>query len=218
MKRILFLAVIALIGTQSIAQKGNTSSANLSLGNYFKERMSDPEAATKELKDAKEFIDLSWGIEEWRNDAKTCMVYGKVHLEIAQWAVMSGDEELNKLDLAKCGEDAFGAFDKCMELAEANSKARRWADEVSEYCTQYYVQMKNAGANAYEKQNWAMASMMLIGAGEFSKYLEEMDTGAFYYGGLAAFEVDSFSIAEAGFKKCVEYKFEYTSSIHYYAQ
>lgn len=218
MKRIIFLAVIALIGTQSIAQKGNTSSANLSLQNYFKERGSDPEAATRELKDAKEFIDLSWAIEEWKNDAKTCMVYGKTHLEIAQWASVSGDEDLMKLDLEKTAEDAFAAFDKCFELAESNSKARRWADDVEEYCLQYYIQLKNVGAGAYDKQDWAMASLTLIGAGEFSKYTGTLDTASFYFGGLAAFETDSFAIAEEGFKRCVEYDYEYSTSIYYLSQ
>ena len=215
MKRLLLLATVAFAAS-AFSQKGNTSSAGIAFKNYWtlKWQGGDPEAQAKELADAKTFIDKSFVHEDTKDDPKTLMYYGKIYCEIPFCAMMSGDETLNSFDAEKCFTDGFDA----LKRSKAVDSKGRYEDDVDEYCNTYIGLLRPAGATAYGEQKWTEAFGGLLPAAAFSEITGEIDTAAFYYGGYAAFQVDSFAVAQEAFEKAVEYKYDLKTSVYYLSQ
>lgn len=215
MKRLLLIATVAL-SSVAFSQKGNTSSAGIAFKNYWQLKLSggDPEEQAKELKDAKEFIDKSYVSDETKDDPKTLMYYGKIYVEIPFCALMSGDEDLSAVDAEKAVEDGFAALKRSKEV---DSKGR-YEDDVNDYCSFYRTQLSQMGVKMYEEEKWAEASGALIAAGSFGEVMGESDSLYFFYGGLAAANIDSSRLAEEAFSKVVEWGYQPGTSTYYLSQ
>jgi len=215
MKRVLLVAAIGLTSI-AFSQKGNTSSAGIAFKNYWSLKLSggDAEEQAKELRDAKEFIDKSYVHEDTKDDPKTLMYYGKIYIEIPFCAAMSGDEELSAVDSQKGVENGFAALKRSKEV---DTKGR-YEDDVDSYCNFYRQQLSQMGIKMYEEEKWSEASGALIGAGMFGDAMGMSDSIYFFYGGLAANNVDSLEMAEEAFKKTVEWGYQPASSVYYLSQ
>lgn len=215
MKKVLLVAAIGLTSV-AFSQKGNTSSAGIAFKNYWTLKLSggDIEEQAKELRDAKEFIDKSYVHADTKDDPKTLMYYGKIYVEIPFCAAMSGDEVLSAVDQQKAVEDGFAALKRSKEV---DTKGR-YEDDVDDYCNFYRQQLSQVGIKMYEEEKWAEASGALIGAGMFGDAMGVSDSIYFFYGGLAATNVDSLEMAEEAFSKTVEWGYQPGSSIYYLSQ
>ncbi len=215
MKRLLLLATV-LLTTGAFSQKGNTSSAGIAFKNYWTLKLSggDPEAQAKELGDAKDFIDKSFVHEDTKDDPKTLMYYGKIYVEIPFCAAVSGDEKLNGVDSEKAVKDGFAALKRSKEV---DTKGR-YEDDVDDYCNFYRSQLSTVGIKMYEEEKFAEAAGALIGAGMFGEAMGTSDSIYFFYGGLAAFNVDSMSMAEEAFKRTSDWGYQPGTSVYYYSQ
>ncbi|MCG8577151.1 MAG: tetratricopeptide repeat protein [Flavobacteriales bacterium] len=216
MKRLITAFLTVAVCSTGMAQKGNTSSAGISFKNYWSMKLQgeDITEQAKELLDAKGFIDKSIVHETTKDDPKTLMYYGKIYFEIPMVAALSGDVELNKVDPEKAVEDAFNAFQRSKEL---DTKGR-YTEDVDEYCIFYYSFLQKQGVEAYSQEKYDIAMGGLLGAAKFSEVIGTIDTASFFFGGTAAFALDSFAIAEEAFKKTTELGYNYGSSIYHYSQ
>ncbi|UKN02306.1 tetratricopeptide repeat protein [Paracrocinitomix mangrovi] len=214
MKKILLIAAVGIVSA-AYSQKGNTSSAGIAYGNYEKAFFSgDMEEAAAELKDAKEFIDKSYVHEETKDDPKTLMYYGKIYIAIPQVAAVSGDEVLKAVDGEKAVQDGFAALKRSKEV---DSKGRYHSD-VDDYCNMYRSMLANQGIKFYEEEKWLEAMGGLVGAGMFGEVMGLSDSIYYFYGGLAAYNIDSMSTAAEAFSKTLEWGYQPGTSAYYYSQ
>lgn len=215
MKRLLLIAAIAL-SSVAFSQKGNTSSAGIAFKNYWSLKLTggDIEEQAKELKDAKTFIDKSFVSDETKDDPKTLMYYGKIYCEIPVLAVMSGDEELSALDAGETMEAGFAALKRSKEV---DTKGR-YESDVDDYCNFYRGTYSQMGIKMYEEEKWLEAAGALIGAGLYGEAMGSSDSLYFFYGGLAATNIDSSSMAEEAFSRTVEWGYQPGSSTYYLSQ
>ncbi|MFT4600858.1 MAG: hypothetical protein ACI857_001035, partial [Arenicella sp.] len=192
MKRLLLIATVAVTSV-TFSQKGKASSAGLAFKAYWQEKLSggDPETQAKELHDAMVFIDEAYAHEDTKNDPKTLMYYGKIHIEIPMCAVATGDEKLSAIDAEKSIKDGFASL---IRLREVDVK-ERYVDDADDYCKFYRGQYSNIGSKMYDEKKWSEASQALIGAGMFGEAMGLSDSLYFLYGGLAAFNIDSLEFA-----------------------
>lgn len=214
MKKLLLFAAVALVSV-AYSQKGNTSSAGIAYKNYETNLMSgDYEAAAKELNDAKSFIDLSYVHDETKDDPKTLMYYGKIYISIPVCATVSKDETLMKVDAEKAVKDGFAALKRSKEV---DTKGRYHGD-VDDYCNYWRSMFSTQGIKSYEEEKWLEAAGALIGAAQFGEVMGNSDSLFYFYGGLAAFNIDSFALAETAFAKTSEWGYLPGSSTYYYSQ
>lgn len=213
MKKLFLIAALALT-TAAFSQKGNTSSAGIAYSNYEKAFFKgDYELAAKELKDAKEFIDKSYVHEETKDDPKTLMYYGKIYIAIPQCAAVSGDEELKAVP----EEAALKGFEALKRSKEVDAKGR-YHDDVDDYCDTYRRLLSAQGIKLYEEKKWLEAAGGLIGAAAFGEIMGIKDSVFYFYGGLAAYNIDSLDMAEEAFAKTTEWGYQAPTSVYYYSQ
>jgi tetratricopeptide (TPR) repeat protein len=214
MKKILFLAAIAFVSI-AYTQKGTTSSAGIAYKNYQSNlRSGDFETAAKELNDAKGFIDKSYVHADTKNDPKTLMYFGMIYISIPIIAEMSGDATLKAVD----GENAFKEGLAALKRSKEVDAKGRYHDDVDGFVNMYRGQLSQMGIKSYEDEKWAEAAGGLIVAAMFGDVIGIQDSLFYYYGGLAAYNIDSLDDAELAFSKCVEFGYLPASSTHYYSQ
>lgn len=214
MRKVLLLAAIGLTSV-AFSQKGNTSSAGIAYKNYETNFFSgDYEAAAKELWDAKGFIDQSYVHDETKDDPKTLMYYGKIYIAIPQCAAITGDDNLSGVDAEKAFEDGFNALKRSKEVDEKE----RYHEDVNAYCSLYRSQLSQLGIKMYEEEKWEEAMGGLMGAAAFGEVMGHSDSVFYFYGGLAAFNIEKWGEAEAAFSKTTEWGYQLPSSVYYYSQ
>lgn len=211
MKRLLLVAAIGFVSI-AFSQKGNTSSAGIAFRNYMTNMQEgDMESAQKELKDAKNFIDLSYVHDETKDDPKTLMYYGKIYISLAAMSAMSEDPELKELDGVKAFNDGMAALKRSKEV---DTKGR-YHQDVDDFCNLFKIQSAQQGITLYEEEKWLEAGSALYVAGEFSEILGEVDTMMYFYAGLALYQADSLTDAKSAFDKCLSYNYQVAKSAHY---
>jgi tetratricopeptide (TPR) repeat protein len=215
MKRLLLLVTVAF-AAGAFSQKGNTSSAGIAFKNYWTLKLQggDSETQAKELGDAKEFIDKSYAHEDTKDDPKTLMYYGKINCEIPLLALLTGDERLNSYDAETLITEGFAALKRSKEV----DVKKRYRGDVDDYCNFYRGQYSQIGIKMYEEEKWTEASGMLVLAGMYGEAMGASDSLYFFYGGLAAFNVDSLDMAEEAFSRTTEYGYQAGTSTYYYSQ
>lgn len=213
MKRLL---LFLLIGATSagFAQKSNVSSAGIAFKNYMSEKMTDMESAAKELVDAKGFIDQAYTHDETKDDPKMLMYHGMIYIEIAFAAQASGNVTLLQVDLGNALESGFASLARSKEV----DTKERYHEDINNYCNTYYSMYRNMGSSMYGEEKYAEAMMMLLGAAQFGEPMGIVDSIAYFYGAMAAYQLDSMDIAAEGFKKCAEIKFQTPSAVYYWSQ
>ncbi|MCB9224139.1 MAG: tetratricopeptide repeat protein [Crocinitomicaceae bacterium] len=214
MRKFLLVAAMGLT-TVVFAQKGNTSSAGIAYKNYEMNMMTgDYEAAAKELNDAKGFIDQSFVHDETKDDPKTLMYYGKIYIAIPQCAALTGDDKLTEVDGEKAFEDGFNALKRSKEI---DTKGR-YHQDVDDYCNLYRGQLSQIGVKMYEEEKWEEAMGALIGAAAFGEVMGFSDSVYYFYGGLAAWNVEKYDEASQAFAKTTEWGYQLNTSVYYYSQ
>jgi tetratricopeptide (TPR) repeat protein len=211
------LLLVAAIGLTSIAfsQKGNTSSAGIAYKNYESNFFGgDYENAAKELWDAKGFIDKSYTHDDTKDDPKTLMYYGKIYIAIPQCAAITGDENLSGVDAETAFTDGFNALKRSKEV---DSKGR-YHDDVDQYCNLYRSQLSQMGIKMYEEEKWEEAMGGLMGAAAFGEVMGHSDSVFYFYGGLAAFNIEKWAEAEEAFGQTVKWGYQPASSTYYLSQ
>ncbi len=214
MKKLLMILAIGL-SSVVVAQKSNTTNAAMAYKAYEKAKFTgDYEQAAKDLNEAKEYIDQSAAHADTQKDPKTLMYLGMVYIEIPICAAMSGDETLSAVDSE---EAVTKGFDALKESKAVDTKGR-YHDDVDNYCNMYRTMFANGGIAMYDEEKYAEASGMLIGAGMFGEVMGISDSVYYFYGGIAAFKVDSFSMAEDAFTKTTEWGYQPGTSVYYLSQ
>ncbi|MEX1001406.1 MAG: tetratricopeptide repeat protein [Crocinitomicaceae bacterium] len=215
MKKILLIAAIALVSIAT-AQKGTTSSAGIAFKNYWKLKLSngDIEDQASELADAKAFIDKAYVHEETKADPKTLMYYGKIYIEIPFIAATSGNTALVEVDAEKAIEDGFKALKLSMELDEKE----RYVEEIQDYGKFYWIMFREQGVKLYDEANYEGAAGALLGAATFGELAGQVDSSAYLYGGLAAFNAEQYDLAREGLQRTVEIGYNVDIAIPFLAQ
>jgi len=213
MKRIaLFSAIV--ISTLSFAQKTNTTNAAMAYKSYEQSKGSDMEQAAKDLLEAKTYIDLAAVHVETQNDPKTLMYLGKIYIEIPIFGGMSGDAALKAVDPEEALKKGFESFKKSKEL----DAKEMYVDAISEYCSMYRAIFSNMGITTYDEGKYTEAMAGLIMAATFGEAMGLKDSVFFYYGGLAAFNVEEWETSKDALTRTVEWGYELPASVYYLSQ
>ncbi len=212
MKKIFLIVAIAFCATVSFSQKKNVTTAAVTYQGAQKAR-AELATYTKELLEAKEYIDLAIAHPETKEDPKAWMYKGKIYMELGMAIAMSNAADFPGMNAESVMEEGFKALVHSKEIDTKES----YTDQVNEYAQMYRGQMSAAGIEAYSAQNFEMAMGGLVSAAEFGSLIGIKDSNFYFFGGLAALEVKNYEVAEEAFAHCVEWKFNLGESVGYLA-
>ena len=214
MKRFVLTVAIALFTVASFAQKGNITNAAMA----FKDaqgNMADLEKSTKDLMEAKDYIDKACAHPDTKESPKGLMYKGKIYVELSLKMMMTEDQSgFNGMEPEKLMEEGFAALIKSKEV----DKKERYVDDVNGYANQYRVMLSTMGSNAYQEEKYEEAMGGLLGAAQFGEILGVTDSNYYFFGGMAAFANESFDVAEEAFAKCIAINFNTAESVGYLAK
>lgn len=216
MKQLVLTVGIALVATLAVAQKGKVIDAAMAYKD-FRESAADQnmEQATKDIMDAKKYIDLACDHPDTKDEAKTLMYKGKIYIEASAMVAAADDKTpFGDMDAEESAEEGFNALIRSKEVDEKE----RYVDDVDAYANQYRVAFSNMGITAYGEEKYDVAMGALLGAAKFGEILGVTDSNMYFYGGLAAYSEKEYEAAENAFTKCVEINFNTGESIGYLAR
>lgn len=200
MKQIVLTVGIALITSVSFGQKSQVVNAVMAY-NDFHDHASDMEQATKDINEAKQFIDAAAAHSDTKDDPKAMLYKGKIYMEIAAMAQIAEDKsKFPGVDPEKTAEDGMAALKRVNGL---DSKGK-YKEDLAQYAGLYHATLSNAGITAYGEENYEMAMQGLLGAAMFGEIMGIQDSAMYFYGGQAAYLAKDWEEAENAFKKCVE--------------
>lgn len=213
MKKIFSLAAM-VISVATFAQKTNTTNAAMAYKSYESAKYTDAEQAAKDLKEAKQYIDLSAEHVDTKNEPKTLMYLGFIYIEIPICAAMSGDADLKAIDPEVSVEKGFDALKRSREVDTKET----YTDQIDDYCNFYRSNFANMGITSYEEGKYEEAMGGLLGAATFGEAMGIKDSAYYFYGGIAAFKIEKWKEAEEAFTKTVEWGYQPGSSVYYLSQ
>ena len=212
MKKIFLIVAIAFCATVSFSQKKNVTTAAVTYQGAQKVR-AELANYTKELLEAKEYIDLAIAHQDTKADPKAWMYKGKIYMELGMAIAMSNAADFPGMNAESLMEEGFKALVHSKEIDTKES----YTDQVNEYAQMYRGQMSAAGIEAYTAKNFEMAMGGLVSAAEFGNLIGIQDSNFYFFGGLAALEVKNYEVAEEAFAHCVDWKFNLGESVGYLA-
>lgn len=212
MKKIFLIVAIAFCATVSFSQKKNVTTAAVTYQGAQKLR-AELANYTKELLEAKEYIDLAIAHQDTKADPKAWMYKGKIYMELGMAIAMSNAADFPGMNAESLMEEGFKALVHSKEIDTKES----YTDQVNEYAQMYRGQMSAAGIEAYTAKNFEMAMGGLVSAAEFGNLIGIQDSNFYFFGGLAALEVKNYEVAEEAFAHCVDWKFNLGESVGYLA-
>jgi tetratricopeptide (TPR) repeat protein len=212
MKKIFLIVAIAFCATVSFSQKKNVTTAAVTYQGAQKVR-AELANYTKELLEAKEYIDLAIAHQDTKADPKAWMYKGKIYMELGMAIAMSNAADFPGMNAESLMEEGFKALVHSKEIDTKES----YTDQVNEYAQMYRGQMSAAGIEAYTAKNFEMAMGGLVSAAEFGNLIGIQDSNFYFFGGLAALEVKNYEVAAEAFAHCVDWKFNLGESVGYLA-
>ena len=212
MKKI-FLGLTIIISATSFSQKKNVTNAVMAFDDYNKNKLNDKEAASKDLLEAKEYIDLAAAHEDTQAESKTLYYKGKIYVELSMYANSSQLESLAAFKDEKVMETGFNS------LREAKKDPKdRYGDDIANYVNFYRNNLYTLGSAAYSEQKYDVAMAGLLGAAEFGDVAGIVDSSFYFFGGISAFNAEEYVIAQEAFQKCIEINYNLDQSVAYQAQ
>lgn len=187
MKRTIFLVIFCLIA------------AAFAHGQSRDVRRADAQLKRGNLVNAKQFIDNAMNDQAALNDAATFVTRAKVYMEI----FASQDPEIKALHTNPL-EVAFEALQAAKEKDKGNAKAL----EIQQALLIMSELTYNQGVEAFNANNFALASASFRRSFDLSKSFGQIDTTTLYNSGLAAELARQLDAAEETYRKLIDMNYE----------
>jgi len=210
-KKIL-LGALVLSTTLTFAQKKNTTNAVMAYNAGMKAMQAGKmDVAVESLLEAKKFIDLSAAHEDTKNDAKTLLNKGKIYLLLPSLGMMAKNETVIAMDLEKMSNEGIVS----LKSVSTYDKKDRYSGDVNNFCSKLKYQGFNNGIKMFQDKKYEEAMAGFMASSTFSEIMGVTDSAAYFYTGLAAFNIKKWDVVEESFEKCIEIGFKKGLSVSY---
>lgn len=213
MKKIFLTAAIALLTTVSFSQKKNITSAAMAYQSA-QQNAQEPVQATKDLMEAKTYIDLAIANPETKEDPKALMYKGKIYIELAMRVEIAEDKSaFEGMNSEKMVEDGFSALKHSKEVDSRDM----YSEDIDQYCGLYRAVSSNLGIASYGEKKYKEAMGGLLGAAAFGEIMGVKDSMFYFFGGLAALEIKEYTTAIDAFTECIALNYRTGESVGHLA-
>lgn len=212
MKRIVLNIGIALAATIGIAQNGNVTNAAMAYKDYQSNLNGNMEQATKDIIEAKKYIDMAIDHPDTKNNPKALMYKGKIYFEMSGLVAVSEDQTaFGDFDPEKAAEEGLNALIKSKVIDEK----KRYVDDVNQYANIYRAQFSNMGITAFGEGKWEIAMSGLLGAAKFGEIIGVKDSMFYFHGSIAAYNLSEWEAAAEASGTCVELGYNAAEAVLY---
>lgn len=210
MKKVFLLGFVA-ITTSIYAQKGETTNAAMAYKHYQESAAKgDIEAAHKDIKEAKGYIDKSAAHETTKNDPKTLMYKGFIYMDYPQMAMVAG-EKIDTSEIEKMFEEGVEA----LKLSKETDTRGKYEDKINMYAQMHRVQYFNMGLDAFENKKYQIATAGFGASAVYAEIMGDVDSNAYFNAGLSAYYAEDWENVEEFFKKCTDINHRVGTSASY---
>ncbi|MGV3612141.1 MAG: tetratricopeptide repeat protein [Fluviicola sp.] len=188
------LAGILLVSSLSFAQKKVETDAALAFQNYEKAQISgDMVEMKKQLIKAKESIDIAAANPETEKSPKTLFLKGEIYTSMLLMKML-GDAEFNKNVPENAKEISTKAYKEAYDLSN------KYDSDIENSVNTIKTMLYSTGSAAFDAKKYKEAMMAFSTVNDYMNVLNQLDTTAIYYAGIAA-ENDSNYVQAAEYYK-----------------
>lgn len=188
------MAGIVMISSLSFAQKKVETDAALAFQNFEKAQMAgDMVESKKQLLKAKESIDIASTNAETEKSPKTLFLKGEIYTSML-FLKMLGDAEFNKNVPENAKEISIKAYKEAYDLSN------KYDSDIQNSVNTIKQMLYTTGSAAFDAKKFKEATMAFGTVNDYTGILNQLDTTAIYYAGIAS-ENDSNYVQAAEYYK-----------------
>ena len=192
------LAGIVLISSLSFAQKKIETDAVLAFQNYEKAQMSgDAAEMKKQLLKAKESIDIAAANPETEKSPKTLFYKGEIYTSML-FLKMLGDAAVNKNVPEHAKERSIKAYKEAYDLSN------KYDSDIENSVNTIKKVLYTTGSTAFDAKKYKEAMLSFATVNDYTNILNQMDTMAWHYAGIAAENDTNWVQAAEYYKKAAD--------------
>ncbi|WP_343633794.1 tetratricopeptide repeat protein [Fluviicola sp.] len=189
---------IVMISSLSFAQKKVETDAALAFQNYEKAQMTgDMVEMKKQLIKAKESIDLASTNAETEKSPKTLFLKGEIYTSLLL-VKMLGDAEFNKNVPENAKEISVKAYKEAYDISN------KYDSDIQNSVNTIKQMLYTTGSAAFDAKKYKEAMMAFGTVNDYTAVLNQLDTTAIYYAGIAAENDSNYVQAAEYYKKAAE--------------
>lgn len=192
------MAGIVLISSLSFAQKKVETDAALAFQNYEKAQMAgDMVEMKKQLLKAKESIDAASTNPETEKSPKTLFLKGEIYTSMLL-VKMLGDAEFNKNVPENAKETSIKAYKEAYDISN------KYDSDIQNSVNTIKQMLYTTGSAAFDAKKYKEATMAFATVNDYTSVLNQLDTTAIYYAGIASENDSNFVQAAEYYKKAAD--------------
>ncbi|TSJ38997.1 tetratricopeptide repeat protein [Fluviicola chungangensis] len=197
------LAGILLVSSFTFAQKKIETDAALAFQAYEKAYISqDAAEMKKQLLKAKEAIDQAAVNPETEKSPKTLFLRGEIYASMFANPMLLTDAEFVKMIPENAKEVAIKSYKEAYDLSN------KYDSDIENSIKIIRGQFYDMGKMAFDAKMFKVASEVFVAINDFSGVLNQMDTLAIEYAGIAAENDSNYVQAAEFYKKCAEVNYK----------
>lgn len=196
------IAGIVMISSLSFAQKKVETDAALAFQNYEKAQMAgDMVEMKKQLLKAKESIDIAAANPETEKSPKTLFLKGEIYTSMLL-VKMLGDAEFNKNVPENAKETSIKAYKDAYDLSN------KYDSDIENSVNTIKQMLYTTGSAAFDAKKFKEAMMSFGTVNDYTNILNQLDTTAIYYAGIAAENDSNYVQAAEYYKKAADVNYK----------
>lgn len=198
-----FIAGILLVSSLSFAQKKIETDAVLAFQGYQKAMIAgDVTEMKKQLLKAKESIDIAAANPETEKSPKTLFYKGEIYASMFTNPLLISDAEFVKNIPADAKESATKAYKESYDLSN------KYDSDIESSVKTIKAQFYDMGKMAFDAKMYKEATEVFGTINDFTSIVNQIDTTAWYYAGIAAENDTNFVSAAEYYKKCADVSYK----------
>jgi tetratricopeptide (TPR) repeat protein len=192
------IAGIVMISSLSFAQKKIETDAVLAFNNSEKAKATgDFVEMKKQLLKAKEAIDVAATNPETEKSPKTLFYKGEIYISLLM-TKMLGDAEFNKNVPENAKEISVKAYKEAYDISN------KYDSDIQNSVNVIKQMLYATGSAAFDAKKYKEAMMAFGTVNDYTSVLNQLDTTAIYYAGIAAENDSNYVQAAEYYKKAAE--------------
>lgn len=192
------IAGILMISSLSFAQKKVETDAALAFQNYEKAQMAgDIVESKKQLLKAKESIDMASTNAETEKSPKTLFLKGEIYTSLL-FLKMLGDAEFNKNVPENAKEISIKAYKEAYDISN------KYDSDIQNSVNTIKQMLYATGSAAFDAKKYKEATMAFGTVNDYTSVLNQLDTTAIYYAGIASENDSNYVQAAEYYKKAAD--------------
>ncbi len=192
------MAGIVMISSLSFAQKKVETDAALAFQNFEKAQMTgDMVESKKQLLKAKESIDIASTNAETEKSPKTLFLKGEIYTSMLLLKML-GDAEFNKNVPENAKEISIKAYKEAYDISN------KYDSDIENSVNTIKQMLYATGSAAFDAKKFKEATMAFGTVNDYTGILNQLDTTAIYYAGIASENDSNYVQAAEYYKKAAD--------------